>query len=334
LADGTPLWLRGTGTSASVIEQAAPWLAQYVPQTGPADDACVHVRFFNRYPVDEVLQGDKRAVEGPLRDQIHVRFRNGQSVRFAATGDMRLIGSGADTRIEGRFGLNDYVARVIQREASAQPSEAARALGVAVRTYLARHADFSAGCYRIDDDSRSQRVSPASPGRAARAAADWSDGLVLNGVDGRYHQTQSRPRQLSWKQAVSEADAGARWDEILEHAYGTSGFGLLGEADAGECQPLELAERWLATRQSRWNDRLKAIPGFETPSPLPRVCRLLQGNPYADIGRGRIYATGIATANERLTLAHEYLHFGLANHPRGREEEFVERTARTILGLQ
>ena len=54
---------------------------------------------------------------------------------------------------------------------------------------------------------------------------------------------------------------------------------------------------------------------------------------YTDLERGRIYATGIGSANERLTIAHEYLHFALANHPRGRDEDFIERTARTLLDM-
>jgi uncharacterized protein YfaQ (DUF2300 family) len=332
LADGTPVWLRGAGSSASIIEQAAPWLEHHIPPSTPADEACVQVRFFSRYPLAEVEQQGQAAAAGPLREQIRVLFRNEQSLQFVAKGDMRLTRNGAELRIDGRFGLNDYVARVIQREAAATPTEAARALGVAARTYLARHADFASGCYHINDDSRSQRVSAAAPGQAARAAADWSDGLILNGVVGRYHQTQSGPKQLSWKQAVSQADAGARWDEILQQAYGGAGFGLIGDADAGECQALEPAQRWLLTRQASWRAQLSAIPGFEAPSPLPQICRLVQGNPYADLGRGRIYATGIGSLNERLTITHEYLHFALANHPRGREEDFVERTARSLLG--
>lgn len=336
LADGTPVWLGGAGTSAAVIEQAAPWLVAHVPQTVPADDACVNVRFFSRYPLREVELNEQPAAAGSLHGRVKAHFQNGRTLRFSATGELRLSRASADNgntmHLEGRFGLNEYIARVIEREAAGQPVAAARALGVAVRTYLARHADFGAGCYRIDDDSRTQRVSPAPPGRDARAAAQWSDGLVLNGVAGRYHQTQSRAQQLSWKQAVSDASAGLRWDEILAQAYVNAGFGLIGDADAGECQPLTSAERWLAARQPSWRVQLASLPGFEAPARLPHLCRLMYGNPYADLGRGRIYATGIASANERLTLAHEYLHFGLANHPRGRDEAFVESQARALLG--
>lgn len=333
LADGTPVWLGGRGTSASIIADTAPWLGAHLPASAPPDDACVNVRYFSRYPLAEVALNGQAAGEGWLRGAVKVVFRNGRAMHFPAGGDLYLSRAGEVPRLEGRFGLNDYVARVIQREATTQPVQAARALGVAVRTYLARHADYAAGCYRIDDDSRAQRVSAAPASRAARAAADWSDGLVLNGVAGRYHQTQRRAQQLSWQQAVSDASAGLRWDEILEQAYGAVGLGLVGEGDAGECQPLTQAEHWLAARQPAWKRQLAGVSGFEAPLHLPRICRLAHGNPYADLGRGRIYATGVATASERLTIAHEFLHFGLINHPRGRDEAYVEQTARILLGI-
>lgn len=332
-ADGMPLWLRGAGTSAQVLEQAAPWLAGKLPQPIPPETACVRVHFFTRYDLSEVLTDGRPAQAGPLRGRVEARFGNGQRLIFDSIGDLSLERAGDRLRIEGRFGLNDYVARVIQREASAHPAEAARALGVAARTYLVRHAGHGGGCYEMDDDSRSQRVSPAPPGNSALAAARWSDGLVLSGVSGRYHLTKGGPQQLAWKDAVVWATEGASWDGILKRAYGAAGFSVVGESDAGECHPLVAAEDWLTGRQVAWRRQLAGLPGFEVPSPPPRVCRLAHGNPYADIERGRIYATGIGSSNERLTLAHEYLHFALALHPRGRDEDFVERTARALLGM-
>lgn len=332
LTDGTPVWLRGNGTSAQVIEEAAPWLADRLPASQPPDEACVKVRFFRRYPLATVLLDGKPASEGSLKGKVEACFANGQRLSFNANGDISLRREGGSPRLDGRFALNDYVARVVQREASTEPTAAARALAVAARTYLVRHAEMAGGCYMIDDDSRTQRVSPAPPTGTAMSVARWSDSLVLSGVDGRYHLKQEAPRQMSWQGAVAAAEAGRRWDEILVGAYGDAGFSLAGEGDAGECHPLPVAENWLAARQKNWRQRLAAIPGFEAPAPLPRVCRLEHGQPYADIGRGRIYATGSGNVNERLTLAHEYLHFALANHPRGRDEDFVEQTARSLLG--
>lgn len=333
LADGRPFWLRGSGTSAPVIERAAPWLARHVPVTKPAEDACVRVRFFNRYPLAKAMHNGQPAEEGALTGKVAVHFANGQRLDFAGSSGLGLRRTSGGPVIEGRFGLNDYVARVIQREGAASPSAAGRALAVAARTYLVRHAGFAGGCYEMADDSRTQRVAAAPPEPAALAAAEWSDGFILSGVAGRYHLEREAPQQLAWRSAVRWAGEGSRWDEILERAYGSGGFALVGDADAAECKALSAVESWLAARQSAWKRELAAMPGFEMPQTLPRVCLLEHGRPYADVGRNRIYATGIATANERLTVTHEFLHIALRHHPRGRDEEFIERTARKLLKL-
>ena len=333
LADGQPLWVRGSGTSATVIRRGANWLANSLPATRPVDEACVRVRFFARYPLAEVRQDGRVAVPGPLTGQVAARFANGQQLGFSGAPGLSLRFSGAQPVIEGRFALNEYIARVLQREGAVQPVAAARALAVAARTYLVNHADYTGGCYEIADDSHAQRVSPAPSVPAARAIAEWTDGLILSGVSGRYHAQREAAQQLSWQSAVRWANDGVEWHDILQRAYGNAGFSLVGETDGGECDVLGVAEDWLAARQAAWQATLETLPGFEKPSPLPHVCRLTHGNPYADLGRNRIYATGAASANDRLSLAHEYLHFALANHPNGRDEGFVERTARHLLKL-
>ena len=333
MSDGTPIWLRGRGTSTNVINQAAPWLAAHLPYGEIPETACVKVRFFTRYPLAEVWLDGKIATQGALQGKVEARFVNGQKLIFNSAGDITLDQLNPQPRLTGRFGLNDYVARVILREAASEPIEAARALAVAARTYLVRHAGYAGGCYEIDDDSRAQRVSAKPPDPATRHLARWSDGLILNGVAGRYHRDKEGKNQLAWQSAVKRAKAGLRWEAILEEAYGKTDFAIAGEHDRGECLSLSSAEKWLANRQKFWHRKLIRLPGYEKPQRLPKVCRLDYGNPYADIERGRIYATGVATANERLTLTHEYLHFALAYHPRGQDEEFVEQTARQLLEL-
>jgi uncharacterized protein YfaQ (DUF2300 family) len=41
----------------------------------------------------------------------------------------------------------------------------------------------------------------------------------------------------------------------------------------------------------------------------------------------------LATREDRITLAHEYVHIGLRRHPRGQDEEFVEQLARRLADL-
>jgi uncharacterized protein YfaQ (DUF2300 family) len=354
LWDGTPLWLRSKGTSATVLAQVAPWLGAQLPSLhtmlvdrGLPENACVVVRFFSRYPLAKVQRDGNSAAPGPLRGQVKLQFANGQNLLFAANGQLQLLAakdaqtsatpvapSATSLRIEGRFGLNEYVARVIAREGTTQHAHAARALGVAARTYLARHAPFERGCYTIDDDSRTQRVAPGTPSGLALAAAYWSDGLILANASGRYHSSQSGPQKMAWSQAQAQAQSGLRWDEILQHAYGDASLRLVvGDDRESDCQPLPQAQQWLVQRVQAWQGKLRAIQGFEAVHPVPTVCALASGNPYADIDRNRIYATDVQSANGRLTLVHEYLHFGLAHHPLGRDEVFVERTARALLGV-
>jgi uncharacterized protein YfaQ (DUF2300 family) len=41
----------------------------------------------------------------------------------------------------------------------------------------------------------------------------------------------------------------------------------------------------------------------------------------------------LATREYRITLTHEYLHIGLRRHPRGQDEDYVERLARRLNDL-
>jgi uncharacterized protein YfaQ (DUF2300 family) len=41
----------------------------------------------------------------------------------------------------------------------------------------------------------------------------------------------------------------------------------------------------------------------------------------------------LATREDRITLAHEYLHIGLRHHPSGQDEAFVEQLARRLIDL-
>ncbi|HEX8956331.1 MAG TPA: DUF2300 domain-containing protein, partial [Burkholderiaceae bacterium] len=58
---------------------------------------------------------------------------------------------------------------------------------------------------------------------------------------------------------------------------------------------------------------------------------LEQGHPYSDQRRLRIYARGWRSLDERITLAHEYVHLVLRFHPHGSDEDYVERLARQLI---
>jgi uncharacterized protein YfaQ (DUF2300 family) len=336
LADGTPLWARGAGQGITVLQRGAPAMAALVDEAVGAvpETECVVVEFFARYPIREVVERDtgRPAPAGGLHGRYRVEFANGHHRDVESRGELSLLRPGTPV-ITGRLGLNDYVARVLDREAAATPTEAARALAVAIRTYAIQNGDRAGGCYRMADTTDAQRVSPAPPTPAARRVAAWTDSLVVGGVAVTYHQSRPGTNRLAWTQAVALAHDGRRFDQILATAYPGGTLASLHGGGPARCERLVEAEKWLRARVGTWRERLRREPGFEPPSiDAVAVCRLDRAHPYADTDRSRLYVRGISTPDDRITIAHEYLHLGFRWHPRGLDEAFIERMARSLTG--
>ena len=334
LADGTPLWLGGSGTSSSVLQQWAPRLAAALPPLREVDDGgCVVVDYFKRYPIRSVRSTAGAAPAGPMNGRYHVQFRNGQNLALRSTGEMMLTNdAGGQLQLRGRMGVNEYVARVLDREASTQEPEAAKALAIAARTYLNQNAINVAGCQQIADSSATQRVSPSPATPAALGIARWTDQLIVDGVTVRYHANRPSENTLSWSHAVQHAKQGRRYDELLAEAY--PGGALATASNTGaRCQRLSANEAWLASAVPRWQRVLLREAGYEAPAQAPLICALSIGAPYSEQSRNRIYMRPLATREDRITLAHEYLHLGLRRHPRGQDEAYVEQLARRLVDL-
>jgi uncharacterized protein YfaQ (DUF2300 family) len=331
LADGTPVWFGGQGTSSTILQQWAPRLAAALPGVPPAQDSgCVLVDYFARYPIRSVRSATGPATPGPLVGSFQVRFDNGQSLALRSNGEL-VLGAGKP-QLRGRLGVNEYVARVIDREASAAEPEAAKALAVAARTYLQQNGRREGACQRIADSSSAQRVSPNPATPAALAIAGWTDQLILDGVQVRYHSTRSADNTLSWSAAVQQARQGKRYDEVLAFAFPGAALASIGNLGA-PCRRLPQNEAWLARALPRWARVLQREPGYETPAQQPAVCELDGGAPYSEQARNRIFMRPLAAREDRITLAHEFLHLGLRNHPRGQDEIFVEQLARRLVDV-
>ena len=334
LADGTPIWFGGAGGSSNVFEQWAPRLAASLPPVGAADDGgCVVVDYFKRYPIRAVRGERGVAAPGPLNGRYHVRFENGQNLALRSTGELMLLQEkGGRPQLRGRFGVNEYVARVLDREASTSEPEAAKALAIAARTYLQQNAVTVAGCQQIADSSATQRVSPSPATPAALAIARWTDQLIVDGVTVRYHSNQASEGTMAWSEAVRQAKQGKHYDELLAAAYPGGALSTFGNTGA-RCRRLAQNEDWLARSVPRWQRVLLREAGYEAPPQAPLVCALQSGAPYSEQSRNRIFMRPLATREDRITLAHEYLHLGLRRHPRGQDEEYVERLARRLVDL-
>lgn len=339
LPDGTPFWFGARGSSRTALATWAPQLAQALPRprwreagVDTRAAACVDVDFFARYPLRAVwLEHEpRRAPFGELNGRYRLEFANGNWLKITALGDLQLGGSEATPRITGRFSANEYVARVIDREGSASQTQAARALAIAARTYLVQNARFEAGCWRIEDSTRAQRVSASPPTDAALAAAWFTDELVLQGAPVRYHSDKPGPNRLAWREAVVRSDAGWDFDRILAAAYPKAGLGSLSGRE--DCARLDAAETWLVDVAAKWQRALRRESGFEPVTGPVRVCALAQGRPYSDQQRARIFVRGWRSLEDRVTLAHEYLHIAFRFHPNGADEEYIERLARRLVG--
>ncbi|GGZ11231.1 DUF2300 domain-containing protein [Pseudoduganella plicata] len=333
LADGTPVWFAGQGASSGILRQWAPQLAAALPPAQPEDSGCVMVDFFARYPVRSVRDANGVSATGALNGRFVVRFDNDNTLALRSAGELTVErGSDGRPQVRGRFGVNEYVARVVDREGSARDAEAAKALAVAARSYLQQNARLVAGCQQIADSSAAQRVSPNPASAEALAIARWTDQLIVDGVTVRYHSTKSSPGTLAWAQAVTLARQGKRFDELLALAYPGGAVAVAGNSGA-RCERLAANEAWLARALPRWRRLLITQGGYEAPAMMPVICALSTGMPYSEQSRNRIYMRPLSTREDRITLAHEYLHIGLRQHPRGQDEEYVEQLARRLVDM-
>ena len=121
-ADGSPIWAGGRGTSQMVLRHYGQALATVLPATWPAEAGrCVEVGLFSRYPVTRVLAGERPATSGPLQGDYRVEFANGNALDIHSDGELFLL----NDKIVARLDREEYVARVLEREAKPEPAEAA-----------------------------------------------------------------------------------------------------------------------------------------------------------------------------------------------------------------
>lgn len=331
LSDGTPLWARGRGTSVRVLKDHAVALDGFLPVTQPVDQGpCVEVALFARYPLSRVKDARGRpARPGLLQGAHHVEFANGNSLGIYSDSDLYLVQGGEQLHLIARLPREEYVARVLDREADSVPVEAARALAITIRTYLLQNAARQGECLSIDDSSQRQRVAPRPASTGARRIAAWTDDLVISDGPVTYHAELASDGKLSWQNAVAQANAGMRYDTILLRAFPRNDLSQWYNPQAS-CQPITAAEQWLNNQRSRWRQRLNQEPGYQETADFI-VCKLSSGRPYLDREQQRIFARGVYSLQERLDLTHEYLHLAFQAHPNGHNEDYIEQLARHLL---
>ncbi|MGG2023135.1 DUF2300 domain-containing protein [Pseudomonas sp. S8] len=325
-ADGSPIWAGGRGTSQMVLRHHGQALATVLPASWPAEAGrCVEVGLFSRYPLSRVLSGERVAGSGPLQGNYRVEFANGNALDIHSGGELFLL----NDKLVARLDREEYVARVLEREAKPEPAEAAKALAVAIRTYLLQNATRNGDCLSIDDSSNRQRVAPRPASAESRNIAAWTADLVLAGSTVTYHSDQPGPDRLAWQQAVEQANAGQRFDAILLHAYPRASLSRW-DNPVASCEALPAAQDWLQKQRRGWRPTLESETGYNEVSTFA-VCKLAFGRPFVDRERQRIYVRGVLTLQDRLDLTHEYLHLAFESHPNGQDETYIEGLARHLL---
>lgn len=324
--DGAPIWAGGPGTSQMVLRHYGQALASVLPTAWPLDAGrCVEVGLFSKYPVSKVLAGDRDVTSGPLNGDYRVEFANGNALDIHSDGELFLLNG----KLVARLDREQYVARVLEREAKPEPVEAAKALAIAIRTYLLQNATRNGDCLSIDDSSNRQRVAPRPASAESRNIAAWTADLVLAGSTVTYHSEQPGPDKLAWQQAVAQANAGQRYDAILLHAYPRASLSRW-DNPVASCEALPAAQDWLQKQRRGWRPKLESETGYNEVSTFA-VCKLAFGRPFVDRERQRIYVRGVLTLQDRLDLTHEYLHLAFEAHPNGQDETYIEGLARHLL---
>lgn len=325
-ADGAPVWAGGRGTSQMILRHYGQALTTVLPTTWPAEAGrCVEVGLFSKYPLARVLTGERTVTSGPLQGDYRVEFANGNALDIHSGGELFLL----NDKLVARLDREEYVARVLEREAKAQPAEAAKALAVAIRTYLLQNATRNGECLSIDDSSNRQRVAPRPASAESRDIAAWTADLVLAGSTVTYHSDQPGPDKLAWLQAVEQANAGQRYDAILLHAYPRASLSRW-DNPVASCEALPAAQDWLQKQRRGWRPKLASETGYNDVSTFA-VCKLAFGRPFVDRERQRIYVRGVLSLQDRLDLTHEYLHLAFEAHPNGQDETYIEGLARHLL---
>jgi uncharacterized protein YfaQ (DUF2300 family) len=111
---------------------------------------------------------------------------------------------------------------------------------------------------------------------------------------------------------------------------GCAPTGASAELRQPPCQRNPRAERWLADQAPRWHRQLYPVPGFEDPGGV-QVCVARSGSPRADTAANRIWLRHVNEAEDRRSLAHEYLHLAFKRSPKTLDEAFIESAARRVL---
>lgn len=284
-----------------------------------------------RYPLKKITAEKSTTAVNPgvLNGRYRVTFTNGNHITFVSHGETTLLSEKGKLKLQSHLDREEYVARVLDREAKSTPPEAAKAMTVAIRTFLQQNANREGDCLTIPDSSATQRVSASPATTGARTMTAWTQDLIYAGDPVHYHGSRATEGTLFWRQATAQAGQGERYDQILAFAYPDNSLSRWG-APRSTCQLLPKAKAWLAKKMPQWRRILQAETGYNEPDVFA-VCRLVSGFPYTDRQQKRLFIRNFFTLQDRLDLTHEYLHLAFDGYPTGLDENYIETLTRQLL---
>ncbi len=320
--EGTSFWMKGQGLGREVMTQHASTLSRLLPRSSYDDAAQVRVHFFRKYALKKVIQTTSGQIlqSGPLNGNIRIMFQNGNTLDFIADGSLQLH----NNQLTGLFSQDEYVARVLEREALVTPIEAARAFSVLIRTYLFERGKVLNGKIEIEDSTWFQRVSPSVPSQEALNISRFTHDLILTGKSLNHGDEM-------WNSFKGKALNGKNFAQILESTFPKHQLVLKNDQREMDCRRLRVAERYLEHALKRWRRSLVLEPGHEEVNDV-HVCELSFSRPFSDLRKNRIYLHFDESQEARVTLAHEYLHLAFKHHPRTSDERFIENLAQKLTG--
>ncbi|MBY0415794.1 MAG: DUF2300 domain-containing protein [Bdellovibrionales bacterium] len=332
-ADGNPFFAKSSGKSSDVLSEWSAQIAKFMNvKAVNISGEMVKVKFFAQYPIKDIqlLDSSNLVKDGVLKGNYLVKFINGNHIEFHSNGQLSVNKKNNQIQIFGKFSIDEYVARVIEREITPKPIEAAKAFSILIRTYLLNNSHKSFNYFEIDDSSRFQRVSVSPPSKEALNIARWGHDLILkNTPDLTYHSTEDGPHRLSWAKANTLAKNNEDFLSILKNHYDINNLGLLNDAN-DQCSPLVTLQKWVDNNKKKWQITLSQNLGFSIPKSV-KVCQSNNGKQYADLENDLIYVNFQNNSEDFITTAHEFLHLAYKNHPVTNNEEEIEARAKKIV---
>lgn len=178
--------------------------------TQVASGQCVEVELLRPLSAEENHSGKEYdgSKPGVLNGRYRVTFTNGNHITFVSHGETTLLSEKGKLKLQSHLDREEYVARVLDREAKSTPPEAAKAMTVAIRTFTA-NANREGDCLTIPDSSATQRFCFASD-HGARTMAAWTQDLIYAGDPVHYHGSRATEGTLSWRQAMPRRGRGSK----------------------------------------------------------------------------------------------------------------------------